>query len=163
MKAWVSRVIPHDLVRSTYVWVASLLLIAVVWSWQPIGGELYRVRSPAAWALRLAQIAGIVLIAASVLAIDGLELAGIRPPRADTSLNARGPYGLVRHPLYLGWMLIVFGSPSMTGDRLGFAAVTTLYLFVAMPWEEQSLLRAHGDAYSRYQQQVRWRVLPHLY
>src|SRR5262249_41028582 len=75
----------------------------------------------------------------------------------------RGAYGLVRHPLYLGWILMVFGTPHLTGDRLLFAAVTSAYLLVAIPWEERSLEVAFGDAYRQYKQRVRWRVLPYVY
>ncbi len=163
IKTWTARFVPPHLVRSVYVWMASLLLIGVVWSWQPIGGELYRLGGWMAWALRTLQLAGLGLIAASVRAIDGLELAGIRPPRPGTSLYVNGPYGFVRHPLYLGWILIVASTPYMTGDRLAFATLTTAYLVVAMPWEERSLISAYGHAYRQYVHQVRWRVVPHVY
>ena len=103
------------------------------------------------------------MIALSVRAIDALELAGIRRDARDGELQAGGPYGLVRHPIYLGWMLIVFGSAHMTGDRLAFAAVTSLYLAIAIPWEERALETAFGDRYQRYKQQVRWRVVPYIY
>ncbi|MGE0705247.1 MAG: isoprenylcysteine carboxylmethyltransferase family protein [Vicinamibacterales bacterium] len=162
-KKAMGRLVAAHQIRPIYVWVASLLLIAVIWSWWPIGGQLYRVQGLAAWPLRLVQAAGVVLIARSVRAIDALELAGIRQPRQGATLTATGPYGLVRHPLYLGWILIVFGMPHMTGDRLVFAALTTVYLFVAMPWEERSLEQAFGEEYRRYRAQVRWRVLPYLY
>jgi len=57
----------------------------------------------------------------------------------------------------------VFGAARMTGDRLAFAAITTLYLIVAIPLEERSLRRAFGDGYVRYTRQVRWRMLPFIY
>lgn len=162
VKQAMSRLVTPDRIRPIYVWVASLLLIAVVWLWWPIGGQLYRVQGPIAWLLRLVQATGVLFIAASVRAIDALELAGIHQPRQG-ALSARGPYGLVRHPLYLGWILMVFGMPHMTGDRLAFALLTTLYLFLAMPWEERSLEQAFGEEYRHYKAQVRWRVLPYLY
>jgi protein-S-isoprenylcysteine O-methyltransferase Ste14 len=149
--------------RSVYVWVASLLLIAAILSWQPIGGALYRLGGAAAWALRLVQVAGVVLIVVSVRAIDGLELAGIRPARVGSALYVRGPYAFVRHPLYLGWMLTALAAPGMTGDRLAFALLTTAYLVVGMPLEERALVRLYGDVYRRYMQRVRWRVVPYLY
>ncbi len=69
----------------------------------------------------------------------------------------------MRHPLYLGWTLVVFGAAAMTGDRLGFAAITTLYLMLAIPWEERSLRAAFGSDYERYIRQVRWRMIPFIY
>jgi len=69
----------------------------------------------------------------------------------------------VRHPLYMGWVLVVFGAAHMTGDRLIFAAISVWYLAVAVPWEERSLVRSFGDDYRRYTRQVRWRMIPFIY
>jgi protein-S-isoprenylcysteine O-methyltransferase Ste14 len=85
------------------------------------------------------------------------------PPAATAGLQVRGPYHLVRHPLYLGWVLIVFGASRMTGDRLLFAAATTAYLMIAVPWEERSLEAEFGAEYVRYRQRVRWRIVPYIY
>ncbi len=211
MKAALAAFCPERLLRSLYVWVASLLLIVVCLLWRRVGGEVYRAAS--GWAVGLhavVQITGVWLIAGSVRAIDALELAGIRTARAGgagqdgepgqarqtwqarqarqagqagqagraleeqaphidrategaEALQVDGPYRLVRHPLYLGWMLIVFGASHLTGDRLTFAAITSIYLVVAIPWEERSLEAAFGDAYARYKARVRWRVVPYLY
>src|SRR5207245_11624808 len=103
------------------------------------------------------QLAAVWLVAQSVLAIDALELAGIRRQSAPDALQVGGPYRWVRHPLYLGWLLAVFGPAHMTGDRLAFATISSLYLVVAISWEERSLVRAFGPRYEEYRQQVRWR------
>ena len=108
-------------------------------------------------------MAGLWLIARSVGVIDPLELAGIRASTRPAGLQVRGPYRLVRHPLYLGWALMVFGAATMTADRLVFAVMTTIYLVVAIPWEERSLDRAFGDEYHRYKARVRWRLIPYIY
>ena len=164
--------IPRHLLRSVYVWIASLLLIGVCLLWQPIGGEVYRVTGAGAVALALVQIGGVWFIYGAVARLDPLELAGIRTEdeaarRRATSgpsaLQITGPYRLVRHPIYLGWILIVFGVSHMTGDRLAFATVSSLYLIVAVPWEERSLRQSFGEDYDRYMRQVRWRVLPYMY
>ena len=79
-------------------------------------------------------------------------------------LQVAGPYRLVRHPLYLGWILVVFGAAHMTGDRLAFAAITTLYLVVAIPWEERSLrARVRRATTSATCGTVRWRIIPFIY
>jgi protein-S-isoprenylcysteine O-methyltransferase Ste14 len=75
-------------------------------------------------------------------------------------LTVGGPYTWVRHPIYLGWVLLVFGAPAMTTGRLCFATVSTLYLIVAIPLEERSLTGEFGAAYARYRRQVRWRLIP---
>jgi protein-S-isoprenylcysteine O-methyltransferase Ste14 len=159
VKAWLAQHLPRHLLRSFYVWVASLLWIGVIAGWQRVGGLFFQ----GPFVLIVVQLAGLVLIWRSVRAIDPLELAGIRPGTATAGLQADGPYGVVRHPLYLGWVLTVFGAPRMTGDRLAFAVLTTAYLFVAIPWEERSLERSFGEAYRRYKTTVRWRVIPYIY
>ena len=163
VKARVARLIPATLVRSVYVWIASLLLIVVCAAWAPIGGELYRATGWRAVVHAVIQLYGVWLIAQSVRGIDPLELAGIRNESARGPLQVRGPYALVRHPLYFGWVLALFGAAHMTGDRLAFAAITTLYLVIAIPWEERSLVRSFGDDYRRYTRQVRWRIIPFIY
>lgn len=156
--------IPSTLMRSVYIWTASLLLIGVCAMWQPVGGGVYRIAGGAIAALAAVQLIGVWLIARSAAAIDPLELAGIRPPRTgDAGLQTSGPYRLVRHPLYLGWMLFVFAAPNMTTDRLLFASISSLYLLIAAPWEERSLRQSFGGAYADYQERVRWRVIPFVY
>jgi hypothetical protein len=163
VKHQVARIVPDRLVRSFYVWTASLLFLLVLASWQPIAGEAYAVTGWRAAAHAAVQAGGIWLIARSVATIDPLELAGIKPPSGRDSLQITGPYRWVRHPLYLGWVLAVFGAAHMTADRLAFAAITTAYLCVAIPWEERSLLRMFGEPYARYRRTVQWRIIPYLY
>ncbi|HYM25781.1 MAG TPA: isoprenylcysteine carboxylmethyltransferase family protein [Vicinamibacterales bacterium] len=156
--------IPPDLMRSVYVWTASVLLIAVCALWRPIAGDVYRAAGAAAVGGAVVQAAGIWLIARSVARLDPLELAGIRSAsRAGEPLQTSGPYALVRHPLYLGWIVLVFAAPHMTADRLAFAAISSGYLLIAVPWEERSLRQSFGDAYIRYEARVRWRVIPYVY
>jgi hypothetical protein len=163
MKQLVARIVPDRLVRSFYVWTASLLLLMVLAYWQPISGEAYAVTGWRAIAHAAVQAGGLWLIARSVATIDPLELAGIRPSTGSDSLQITGPYRWVRHPVYLGWVLVVFGAAHMTGDRLAFAAFTTAYLCMAIPWEERSLLQMFGEPYARYRRMVRWRIIPYVY
>jgi len=155
--------IPARLLRSVYVWIASLLLILVCAVWQPIGTEFYDAAGATAVTAAIVQLSGVLLIARAVARIDPLELAGIHPSRPADALQADGPYRWVRHPLYLGWILAVFGAGHLTGDRLAFAVLTSIYLVVAVPLEERSLRRSFGDEYARYQRVVRWRIIPFLY
>jgi methanethiol S-methyltransferase len=163
VKRALGRWIPERLLRSVYVWAASLLLVLVCLAWQPIGGELYRMRGTSRWLAVSAQITGVWMIASSVRAIRPLELAGIRSARKSDPLQNHGPYALVRHPLYLGWMLMVFGAAHMTGDRLAFAIITAAYLVIAIPWEERALERSFEESYRAYKREVRWRVIPYVY
>jgi protein-S-isoprenylcysteine O-methyltransferase Ste14 len=152
-----------DLIRSFYVWITSVLLIVVCSAWRPVGGEVYAATGIAAWVHAAIQLGGIAMIGRSVATIDPLELAGIRQGARGGVLQISGPYRLVRHPLYLGWLMATLGAAHMTGDRLTFASVTSAYLFVAVPWEERSLIQSFGDDYIRYQRLVRWRIVPFIY
>jgi protein-S-isoprenylcysteine O-methyltransferase Ste14 len=155
--------IPARLWRSVYVWIASLLLILVCALWRPVGADFYDAAGATAVAAAIAQLSGVLLIARAVARIDPLELAGIHPTRPADALQVDGPYRLVRHPLYLGWIVAVFGAGHLTGDRLAFAVLTSIYLVVAVPLEERSLRQSFGDEYARYQRAVRWRIIPFLY
>ena len=158
--------IPPRLLRSSYVWVASLLLIMVLLLWRPIGGVLYTITGAGHVIVAIVQAAGLIIIARAVSGLDPLELAGIRDvtaTRRPEPLQISGPYRWVRHPLYLGWMMALFATAQMTGDRLTFASVTSFYLVLAIPLEERSLRQSFGDDYVRYAAQVRWRVFPFVY
>jgi len=163
VKAQLARLVPDPLMRPTYVWIASALFVLVCASWQLTGVDVYHVTGPLVAPLAGVQLAGVALIAWSVRGLDPLELAGIHGADARTTLQITGPYRWVRHPLYLGWVLAVFGAAHMTGARLSFAVISTIYLVLAVPWEERSLRRAFVDDYDRYARQVRWRIIPFVY
>jgi protein-S-isoprenylcysteine O-methyltransferase Ste14 len=82
---------------------------------------------------------------------------------SDDIFTSTGLYGLVRHPIYFAWLLMVWPTPIMTSGRLAFAAITTAYLVLAIPWEERSLLDQYGASYQRYRDKVRSRLLPGIY
>ena len=76
---------------------------------------------------------------------------------------ASGPYAWVRHPIYVGWFLMVFATPMMTATRLVFAIVSSAYLIIAIPFEERSLRHSFGEDYARYTLAVKWRMIPFIY
>ena len=109
----------------------------------------------------------------SARVIDIWELAGVRqaglkadarrPTPDDLTFKTTGPYGLVRHPIYLGWFLMVFGVPTMTMTRLVFAVISCAYLVMAIPLEERTLRRTTAGKYDDYIRLVRWRIVPGVY
>jgi protein-S-isoprenylcysteine O-methyltransferase Ste14 len=170
-KAWVSQFVTPALERSLYVWTASLLFLVVCQWWQPVPGVLYRIDGPwrlIAWGV---QAAGVIMTIRAAAALDVLDLAGVRAVEAerggravrDPELETRGIYAFVRHPLYFGWVLMVAAAPDMTATRALFAVISTLYLAIAIPWEERALVARFGEEYQAYQRRVRWRMLPFIY
>ena len=171
VKRWLHARVAGWTERALYTWIASLLFLAVCTLWQPIPGVLYRLDG--VWAVPgyVAQLAGLLITIRASSAIDVLDLAGIRPwsqaragrPSLHVPLRTRGPFGFVRHPLYFSWALVVFGSPLMTATRAAFAVISTLYLAIAIPWEERDLVKTFGGEYEAYRRRVRWRMIPFVY
>jgi protein-S-isoprenylcysteine O-methyltransferase Ste14 len=158
-----TRVVPAPVERSTYVLFSSLALILLFWQWRPLGGEVWSVENPAGRLVLLALFAfgwGLVLV--STFLINHFDLFGLRQVwlhlmgRPYTMLRFRtpGPYRLVRHPLYVGWLFAFWMTPTMTLSHLFFAAVTTAYILVAIRFEESDLVRDHGAAYEEYRRSV---------
>ncbi len=102
-----------------------------------------------------------VLLLATFL-INHFELFGFRQVynylrgQEDTPLLFAKPflYKYVRHPLYVGWLMIFWATPTMTVAHLVFAIATTGYILVAIQLEEKDLVRMHGKSYENYREQV---------
>ena len=162
VRQMIARALPQPLERSCYVWIASVMFIAVCALWQPVPGVAWQVDGMMTWVLRVVQAAGVWLTLRSAVVLDIRDLAGLRPPPNEAiEFRTTGPYGWVRHPIYSGWFLMVLAASPMTMTRLVFAAISCMYLLAAIPLEEQSM-RGKG-AYERYMRQVRWRLLPGVY
>lgn len=165
-KRWLERRLPPHLERATYVWFSSVLFVLCCWLWQDVPGMLYAHQGAALLLHDAAQAAGFWFVADATAVLDPLDLAGIHQAERRAvvpSLRIVGLYRWVRHPVYLGWILITFGPARMTGNRAAFAAISAAYLLLAIPWEERSLIETFGERYREYRRTVRWRVIPLLY
>jgi methanethiol S-methyltransferase len=149
--------------RSTYVLLASLTLILLFWQWQPITIVVWRIETPAlAYAAIAGSFAGWLIVLYSTLLISHFELFGltqvvtyfvgriVEPMKFKTP----GLYRLIRHPIYLGFIIAFWSAPTMTLGHLLFAAVTTAYIFVGIWLEERDLVVLFGDQYRRYKRKV---------
>ena len=158
-----TRVIPKQAERSTYVLLSSLALILLFWLWQPIGGVVWSVEQPALRMVLYGLFAlGFVIVLISTFLINHFDLFGLRQVylylrgKEYSQLRFGTPllYRHVRHPLYLGWLLAFWSTPTMTIAHLVFAIATTVYIFLAIQFEEKDLLDTFGDDYRRYRENV---------
>lgn len=162
------RVVGHVGVRAErplYVWLASLLFLLCCRAWQPLPGVLLAWPAGAVPFVVAVQLAGAGITVLAARRIDILDLAGLRPASAEQPrpLETRGLYGLVRHPIYFGWILLVLATPVLTMTRAVFAGISIAYLVVGVRFEERALVRAYGDEYLAYQRRVRSRLVPGVY
>ena len=162
-KEWWTRIVPKPLERSTYVLFSSVALILLFWHWRPLGGVVWSVEEPVGRLVLRALFAfGWLTVLVSTFLINHFDLFGLRQVwlylrgRSYTTLKfgTPGPYRLVRHPLYVGWLFAFWSTPTMTLAHLLFSIATTAYILLAIQFEERDLVREHGDTYEAYRRSV---------
>jgi len=162
-KRWWTRVVPQAMERSVFVLLASLSLALVFWQWRPMGTVLWDLGDSLAGAVLVALCgAGWGLVLLSTFQIDHFELFGLKQVwtrltgRAQPKAEFRVPlfYRHVRHPIYLGFTLAFWSTPTMSVGHLLFAAVTTGYILIGIWFEERDLIAQFGQRYRDYRAQV---------
>jgi methanethiol S-methyltransferase len=169
-KKWWTRIIPTSCERSTYVFLASLLLILIFWQWRPITATIWRVEGWPAEVLTAIFWIGWLIALISTFQIDHFELFGLRQVidalrgAADRMQAFKTPllYRLVRHPLMLGLLLAFWATPHMTAGHLLFAVMTTAYILVGVRLEERDLVAEFGARYEQYRRRVPM-LMPRLF
>jgi protein-S-isoprenylcysteine O-methyltransferase Ste14 len=156
-------VVPKALERSLYVLLSSAVLALLMWQWRPISlPVLWHAESWGAIVGWSVMGLGVAILLWATFLIDHFDLFGLR--QGWTTLRGgqlREPgfvtpwlYRIVRHPLYVGWFLIFWGTPTMTAGHLLFATVMSGYILVAIRFEERDLLSNIGEPYQRYREAV---------
>lgn len=166
-RVW-THIVPSSVERSTYVLLSSLALLLIYWQWQPLPDAVWTVTNPLAMTV-LAFLFwvgwGIVLV--STFLLDHFELFGLRQVWARMRGDAvpaarfRTPlfYNVVRHPIYLGFVIAFWSAAVMSQGHLLFALATTGYIFLGIFLEERDLVACFGETYVVYRKRV-WMIVP---
>ena len=161
-KRWWTQFVPESAERSTYVLFSSLALILLFAYWQPLGGTIWNMTSDAGVITMYSLFAaGWALLLYVTFLIDHFDLFGLRQvwlqlrgkPYTPVDFVTPWLYRQVRHPLYIGWFMIVWMTPVMTASHLVFAGMCTAYILVAIQFEERDLIRFHPE-YAEYKRRV---------
>ena len=161
-KRWLTRVVPVEAERSTYVLLSTACLALLFWQWAPLGGVIWNVGT--AWAsiaLTTLYFASWALLLYATFLINHFDLFGLRQawyalrgkelPRQKFITPAL--YRVVRHPIYTGWLGIFWFTPTMTVTHLVFALIASVYILVAIQFEEHDLQKVHPE-YAQYKRKV---------
>lgn len=160
-RGWLVRCTPEDSVAAVYAIASGVVLLAVVLLWQE--GALLVAAPPGIlrWSLRLLfclTVAGFLWCGMSLKYFDpfgvGPLLGRISVKPEQVTLTITGPYRLVRHPLYLLSIVMIWSFPDLTNDRLLFNLLWTAWIILGAWWEERDLVEQFGNAYREYQRRV---------
>jgi protein-S-isoprenylcysteine O-methyltransferase Ste14 len=162
-KRWWTRIVPAPAERSAYVLAATLALLLMIVAWQPMPAPVWNATKPM---LRVALYAiealGWAVALAATFLINHFELFGLHQAlnhwrgKAFTAPAFRTPglYRIVRHPIYLGFVLAFWATPTMTEGHLLFAIAATAYILVGIAFEERDLVTRFGETYRAYRRSV---------
>jgi methanethiol S-methyltransferase len=162
-KAWWTRFVPAPIERSTYVLASSAVLVALYAWWQPIPAPVWEATGPIArGALTALFFGGVGLVLYATFLIDHFDLFGLRQVvlyfrgRSYSERHFVMPvlYRFIRHPLYLGWFITFWATPSMSAGHFVFALGMSVYILIAIPLEERDLEALHGESYRRWRQRT---------
>lgn len=161
-KAMLTKIIPEPMERSTYVLATNLVMLLLFWQWRPMGMLVWTIENAALqtviWTL---YGFGWLTVFVTTLLINHFDLFGLRQvwlyfrgkPYTPLNFVTPGPYKLVRHPLYIGWLMAFWCTPHMGAAHLIFAIGMTAYILIAIQFEERDLVN-HHPAYADYQRRV---------
>ena len=161
-KAWITKILPAPIERSTFVLLSGILLAILVFNWEPIGGNIWAIApgSPLYYFSYAMFFTGWAILFISTFLINHFDLFGLRQtylelvgkPYTELTFRITAFYKYVRHPLYLGGIIGLWATPVMSATHLCFAILLTGYFVVGTLFEEKDLIRDFGDTYREYSQ-----------
>ena len=162
-KRALTKVIGWPIERSTYVLVATIVLAVLMWQWRPIPGVIWQVQNPTTIAaLRIIYLLSWGVLLISTFLINHFDLFGLHQvysylrgaPLKPLPFKTPSLYRVVRHPIYLCFLVAFWATPTMTAGHLLFSVMTTGYIFVGIQFEERDLIHHFGESYRAYRRSV---------
>lgn len=162
-KKYCRKIIPFPIERSFYVFIASITLILLSYLWQPIYFEILNIKtSLGIYAANSIFSAGLLLAIVSSFLIDHFGIFGLRQPwnflmkteSREVEFGTPSLYKLVRHPMMLGMILILWSTPLMNVGHFILSVGMTIYIILGTLFEERDLGRIFGEKYRQYKREV---------
>jgi len=157
-----TKIVPVPMERSTYTLFSSLALIAMFVYWEPIGGVVWDIQHPVGRMVMMGLFfAGGLIVLISTFLINHFDLFGLcqswlyfrGKEYTPLKFGRPGPYKYIRHPLYVGWFMFFWMTPTMTIAHLVCAVGTTVYILIAIQFEERDLIEHHPE-YEQYRKET---------
>jgi protein-S-isoprenylcysteine O-methyltransferase Ste14 len=142
------------------VWLSLLAAVVVSaldhrFGWSPV---------PTAVCLVGDVLVAVGLGVAMLVVVQNNHAAATVRVEAGQQVVSTGLYGLVRHPMYTGNVILMLGIPLALGSYWGLVFVMPVLVVLALRIrDEEKLLGQELDGYREYTQQVRYRLVPHMW
>ena len=159
-----TKMIPQAMERSTYVLLSSLVLLLLYWQWKPLPEVVWNIENETiSTIIMVLFFIGWLIVFLSSFMINHFELFGLEQIYNNLKNKSSKPltfttrffYGIVRHPIMLGFLIAFWATPVMTIGHLFFSIMTTLYIFIAVKYfEEKDLRKFIGEDYDEYMKKV---------
>lgn len=162
-KRWWTMIVPKSLERTVYLYMTAAVTYLLVVFWQPIPIAIWTVE--AEWGRLLLHgiyLTVLTLMFSATFHFGHLNFFGVaqawhstgKSLETNSGLTTRFLYGIIRHPIGAGWMIVPWLTPDLTVGHAVFGVASAVYIILATPFEEADLTEQLGDSYLDYKQKV---------
>ena len=159
---WLGRFVPEEYTAAIYAIASGIVVLLVILLWQKSTQTIITASGLFRWVLRAIFLFSLLGFYWGIKALRFFDPFGLRPivsrlrgrNLTPMPFTVAGPYRLVRHPLYLFMLLMIWFFPDLTRDRLLFNLLWTAWIVIGSYLEEIDLVAEFGDAYREYQKRV---------